>query len=155
MFYLFCVITPLKNAILSAFAVDPHLSTRARFFAVPQYYIHRILKKNRLFAYKMQIPQELSGNDKARCLAFCQVELAQIAADPGHLQFLMFSVEAIFHLDGQVNEHDFWYWSKKNPIGTRRKVFIHQRLQYGAGFGREGIIGPFFFENSVTVKSYL
>lgn len=42
-----------KNAILDAYAADPHLSTqrRARLFDVPRCYVHGVLK-NSSFAYK-------------------------------------------------------------------------------------------------------
>lgn len=103
----------------------------------------------------MQILQELSGDGKARRLAFCQDELARIAADPGHLQFLVFSDEAIFHLDGRVNKHNSRYWSKENPHWHQEETAHTKKITVWCGIWREGIVGPFFFENSVNGESYL
>lgn len=62
--------------------------------------ISRASKANGLRPYKLPVCQRQTDDDKARRLSFCRSKLRRIAADPGHLLFLVFRDEAAFHLDG-------------------------------------------------------
>ncbi|KAM7300033.1 hypothetical protein ISCGN_020597 [Ixodes scapularis] len=90
----------LIEAVLAVFESDPQLSTRraARLFGISEKSVRRILRKNNLRPYKMQVVQALHDGDNVRRLEFCKAELLRIKSNPGHLQFLLFSDEANFHL---------------------------------------------------------
>jgi hypothetical protein len=69
--------------------------------------MHRVLHKRlHLFAYKVQITQELKPNDKPKRLDFAIDVMHRIAMDPGFLQSMFFSDEATFHQSGKVNRHN-------------------------------------------------
>ena len=71
--------------------------------------VHRILKAQKFHPYKVHLVQALHGDDTDRRLEFC--EWVRNHMDPS----ILFSAEAIFHLNGQVNRHNMCYWSEVNP----------------------------------------
>jgi transposase len=114
--------------------------------------IQRILKKNNFHPYKVHLVQELHGDDTDRRMEFCQWFLAQ----ENLIQSVMFSDEAIFHLSGNVNRHNFRYWSNQNPRWIEAThVQIDPRVMVWAAIWRNHIIGPYFFDGNVTGESYL
>lgn len=102
---------------VEAFEANPLLSCRPAglMFGKSVSTVSRALKAKGLRLYKLQVCQRLMEDDKVRRLSFCPSELRRIAADPGHLQFLVVSDEATFHLDGRVNRQCTRFWVKTNP----------------------------------------
>lgn len=147
----------LAYGIMGAFEADPHLSTKraASLFGVSDYTVRRILRRHNLHAYKVHVLHELKPEDYERRLDFCREEILRIAANPSHLDFLLFSDEAVFHLDGKVNAQNCRYWSNGNPHWTMEKSQYFPKVTVWCGIWREGVVGPFFFDESVTGRSYL
>ena len=63
------------------------------------------------------IVQELHLNDYAARVAFAESTPEKIKKSPEFFKILIFSDEAIFHLDGGINKHNInhRHWSKNNP----------------------------------------
>ena len=93
--------------------------------------------------YKVQVLHELKPEDYERRLDFCREEILRIAADPSHLHFLLFSDEAVFHLDGKVNTQNCRHWSNGNPHWTMEKSQYSVKVTVWCGIWREGVVGPF------------
>lgn len=147
----------LSNAVLGVFEGRPGMSTNraARLFDVGTATVHRILKSHGHFPYKVQVVHELEPEDYDRRVEFCREELERISSNPAHIEFILFSDEANFHLDGSVNRHNCRYWSQDNPGWTFERPVQSPKVVVWGGLWKEGVVGPFFFDGNVTGQSYL
>ena len=69
---------------------------------------------------------------------------------------ILFSDEAMFYLSGNINRHNFRYWSDTNPHWLEAtRVQEDPRVVVWAGILEDQIIGPYFFDRNVTQESYL
>lgn len=139
---------------LSLVEVNPKISIRklSQECGISHPSVSRILKKHKYFPYKMHILQELHASDKDRRLEFCEFILSQ---SPNFVQNVIFSDEAIFHLSGHVNRHNSRYWSDKNPYWVDEHPQTDPRVMVWCGIHDKKIIGPYFFETTVTANSYI
>ncbi|KAG0417933.1 hypothetical protein HPB47_005249 [Ixodes persulcatus] len=66
----------LMEAVPAVFESDPQLSTRraARLFGISEKSVRRILRKNCLRPYRMQVVQALHDGDNVRRLEFCKID---------------------------------------------------------------------------------
>jgi hypothetical protein len=137
---------------------DPHLSVRrtANAADVSVGTAHAIMRGDIHFhPYKLQLVQELLPHDHAARIRFAEGQLAAIEGDPHLLENLVFSDEAHLHLSGEVNRHDFRYWSNENPHWHVGEPLHSPRVTVWAGIGHRGIVGPFFFTQTVNSERYL
>ena len=65
--------------------------------------VQRMLRTNGWHPYKAHVVQKLHDEDYANRIEFARDEVDRIAGDPMHLEVLIFSEEANFCLDGDVN----------------------------------------------------
>lgn len=63
--------------------------------------------------------------------------------------------EAKFNLNGQLNRHNCVYYSEENPHKIFEKSVNSPGVMVWAGICSRAIIGPFFFQGTVTGDSYL
>lgn len=118
--------------------------------------IRRILKKNKMFPYKVSLLQELSEDDPDRRMQFCQEIMDYIDLQPNFVSRILFSDEATFCLNGFVNRHNCRYWSDHNPHWMIEHRTQHpQKLNVWAGIIGNHIIGPFFLDGNLTSIYYL
>lgn len=96
---------------------DPNISTRclSREVGVSQRSVVRCLHKKGYHPYKPTFVQELSDDDHDRRLEFCQWLNSRLEDQSQFHLLIVFSDEAVFHVNGSVNKHNFHYWSKNNP----------------------------------------
>jgi len=118
--------------------------------------LRRILKEHKYHPYKLQIVHGLDEEDEAVRLDFCQWGVEAIEngiLDPSDI---CFSDEAIFSLNGHVNRHNCRYYSNENPHWRQDVHFQHdERVMVWCGIFCDSVIGPFFFDGTVTGQSYL
>lgn len=147
----------LSNFVLGVFEGQPGMSTRraARLFDVGRSTVHRVLRSNSQFPYKVQVLHELEPEDYTRRVQFCTEELQRLEANPAHAEFILFTDEANFHLDGTVNRHNCRYWSSENPGWTFQRPVQSPKVVVWGGVWKQGVVGPFFFSGNVTGQSYL
>ena len=68
--------------------------------------IHKVLRKNlRLYAYKVQLLQDLKSEDKPRRKEFAVTMLDRLDSDPGFLKHVCFGDESTFHFSGLLNRY--------------------------------------------------
>lgn len=60
-----------------------------------------------------------------------------------------------FKLNGTINRHNCCYWAFSNPQERISVSNSKEGLMVWCGISSKGLIGPYFFEGSVTGKSYL
>ena len=66
---------------------------------------------------------------------------------PDFSQFIIFSDEAHFQLNGYVNKQNCRYWSAENLLELREATQYPEKVTVWCGFWWGGAIGPYFFEN--------
>lgn len=144
--------------VVEFFVQHPHSTIRktANIDGMPSIgTIHAILKAAKFHPYVMQVHQMLREQDRQRRVVHANLQLALMEGKPDFLDSLLFSDEAHFHLHGNVNRHNFRYWSKSNPGWCREEPLHSPRVTVWAAIGCHGIIGPFFFESNINGTNYL
>lgn len=143
--------------VILAITENPHESTRS--IAIQQEISHRsvqrILKTNKFHPYKINLVQELNEDDPNRRIEFCEQMMERISRNPQFLRNIVFSDEATFMLNGNVNRHNFRYWSDVNPNWMHEQHTQYPlKLNVWAGIIDDRIIGPFFIEGNLTSERY-
>lgn len=146
-------------AVAQSVRENPRTSTRhrAQQLNISRTSLRRILHKDLgLFAYKVQLTQELKQNDHPLRHRFSVWALNELVNDVNFGRKIIFSDEAHFHLGGYVNKQNCRIWGSENPQVVVERPMHPNRVTVWCGFWSGGIIGPYFFENedgdSVTVN---
>ena len=105
--------------------------------------------------YKLLITQELKNTDFAQRKSFAETMLQKIDNGEIDLNDLLMSDEAHFKLSDTVNKQNFCYWSECNPNAIEQKPLHSQRVTVWVGVAKWGIIGPYFFTNTVNGQGYI
>ncbi len=117
--------------------------------------VRRILHVDLCFhPYKMMMTQELLATDPAARLQFCKRILEKIDNDELPLNRILFTDEAHFYLPGAVNNQNMRYWSDENPRIIHEKPLHSPKLTVWMGVASYGLIGPFFFDQTVNGNRY-
>lgn len=146
-----------EQRVLDAYRRSPEKSLRRgeEELGLSKSTIHRILRNFKLKPFKIQILQQLNDEDVDRRLQFAEEQLLAIHQDQDYLDKIIFSDEAIFSLTGSVNKQNCRYWSDENPHFFTEAPVNAPKVMVWAGIWSGGIIGPFFFDTTVTGDSYL
>lgn len=141
-----------------SFVENPRLSTRngAQQLGMSQRSVVRNLKHVKFHPYKIHLHQELNEDDFDRRVQFCEIMMDRIDQDPNFLHLITFTDESTFKLNGEVNRHNFRYWSNENPHWlVEAHTQTPQKLNVWAGLIRDRIIGPFFIQGNLDGERYL
>lgn len=144
--------------VAQAFVEDPHLTLRKASLQlqINRMSIYRNLKIIKFHPYKIQLHQELNEDDPDRRLEFCKIMMGRIDQNPNFLSQIVFSDESTFQLNGEVNRHNFRYWSNENPHWLREHhTQYKQKLNVWAGIFRDRLVGPFFINGILDGPRYL
>lgn len=115
----------------------------------------KILKKDlHLYPYKMQVYQELLPADYNRRLLYCQWFMQRLMNNDELLNVTFYSDEAWFHLSGYVNSQNMRLWSADNPHIFHETPLHPIQVGVWIAVSRRRLIGPIFFEESVTAERY-
>ena len=117
--------------------------------------VRRALKFSGFKPYHPQIVQKLKAEDQTARISFAEFILQKIAVDPNFLRKIIFSDEALFHLEGGINKHNLTHWSRSNPHWRIEKSLNSPKVMVWAALGATGIIGPLFIEGNVDADQYL
>jgi len=100
--------------------------------------------------------QQLQPNDFERRLEFVAHLIVRLEDDPHFLSKILWTDEAKFHNNGQVNHHNHHYWSDENPHwATETNRQIRWGVNVWLGIIDTHIIGPYFFEDNLNGMKYL
>jgi hypothetical protein len=121
---------------------------------ISQASVCRALKDLAYHPYKLQLTHELLLEDLGARLEFSLSQLEIIDRVPNFVVDILFSDEAYFNLHGGVNRHNCRYYAKENPHWEIGMPIHSPQLHVWAGVCSRGIIGPYFFEESVTSEVY-
>jgi len=133
---------------------SPGKSTRkaAAELGISRRSVQRILKNDlHLFPYKITVLHGLTARDKQSRLEFAEwTQREQMT-----MHNVWFSDEAHFHLNGVVNKQNVRFWASENPYVISEKVRHAPRVTVWVAISSHGIIGPFFFNETVNAERYL
>ena len=144
--------------VIANVLVDPHTTTRqiAADHGISQTSVIKILHAYKFHPYKMQLRHALNDNDPPQRLEFCTWAMEMIENDPTWSSNILFSDEALFYLNGKVNTQNYRYWADVNPHWMEGiKALNSPRLMVWCGIWGDVVVGPFFFEGTVTGAAYL
>ena len=143
--------------IIQFYENDPKQSLRrvANQVGVSHSTVRRALKFSGFKVYRPQVVQEPKNNDKIARIAFAEIIHTKTLQCPNFIKRILFSDEAVFHLQGGVNIHNSSHWSKDNPHWIIEKSLNLPKVMVWAAIGRPEIIGPFFIEGNVGGDKYL
>jgi hypothetical protein len=145
------------TAVLAAYEVCPVQGVRhvAQEGGISMKSVHRILKENDMYPYKIQLIHELERDDTERRLTFCDWATTQLDRNPEFAHYVIWSDEATFYLNGHVNRQDYRYWCKDNPHwAIESHTQRPQKLNVWCGIWDDLIIGPFFMRGNLTSDRY-
>jgi hypothetical protein len=117
--------------------------------------IHRMLHDLNLFPYKPHILQELNDEDLGARQVFARLMLHKFHLDPTLLNLIIFSDEANFYLNGHVNKQNSRWWSTFNPYFVINEPLHSEKTIVWCGIWDCGIIGPFFFDETINAERYV
>lgn len=144
--------------ILAIIHLDPHISSRQiqRNHGIPKSTVLRILRSHRYHPYHITLTQTLMPDDLRRRLNFCQWAQERIRQDPNFFRFVMFSDEATFKNNGELNRHNSHYWSDTNPHWHRHLDNQNRwSLNVWCGIVNGHLIGPYFFDQNLNGQIFL
>jgi len=144
--------------VLAAFSKSPNKSIRrlSAETGISQASVARILKENKWHPYKLHMLQHLSEDDPDRRMEFCEWAIDQMDRDPTFSAGILFTDEANFYMNGEVNRQNLRYWSDVNPHWTSpSRMQGAQKLMVWCGIWDTRILGPVFIEGNLTGEKYL
>ena len=129
-----------------------HLGTRLRRSSV-----QKMLRKTlKMKAYRRPLVKALLPGDIDKRVKWAEDYLEAAERDFTYPDYILWTDEAIFHLDGHVNRHNAVIWSVQNPhafmeCSNQKKAGV----MVWAGLIKDHIIGPFSINGNVTGQVYL
>ena len=117
--------------------------------------VNRIMKRLHWKCYIPRLSHALNEDDPDRRVEFCEWYLAKCAEDVEFAHKIVWSDEATFKLNGTINRHNCTYWCPANPHVTIERHVNLPGVTVWCGISALGIIGPFFFNETVNGESYL
>lgn len=119
--------------------------------------IQEVLKKKlKMKPYRAAKVQLLKPSDLNKRLAWAEALLDATDLDMTYPDYILWSDEALFHLDSHINRHNAITWGTTNPLGylevnTQNKAGV----MVWVGMLKDTIIGPFFIQGTLTGEKYL
>ena len=107
---------------------------------------------------KPYIPRLIHGpleDDPDRRSQFCEHFVSLCEDNTTFLNQIVWTDEAAFKLLGYVNRHNCIYWSDQYPHFTIATELNQSEIIVWAGILFAGIVGPVFFEGTVSGEKYL
>jgi hypothetical protein len=80
--------------------------------------------------------------------------LEKFENDPKLVDRIFWSDEAKFNMNTTVNQHNCTYWARENPHLKFEVPNTQERVMVWCGMSSDGLVGPYFFKDTVTGSSY-
>ena len=146
-----------RQIVEDGFMSSPRKSTRraSKELGISQTSIVRLLHDVHLKPYRPHLLHSLNEDDYDRRVEFSQIFQQLCNEDATFPEKIIWSDEATFKLNGQVNRHNSVYWAHENPHEILQKEVNAVGVTVWIGVSASGLVGPFFFEGTVTGDSYV
>lgn len=136
---------------------NPTTSTRriAQQVGCSQSTVCKTLKKEKYRPYKVSRVQKLLAADKPKRIEFCNwLNDLLTRHGPELMNQMFFSDEAWVYLTGNSNKQNSRVWAIENPHAYEESFLHVQKIGVWCAMSRKRIIGPVFFENTITADRY-
>ena len=150
--------SPAASAmVLERFRTSPRKSATqcARKTGVSSTSVRRILKAFKWKVYIARLLHAINDDDPDRRIQFCEWFQQMVNEAEEFVTKIVWSDEAQFNLNGTVNRHNCVYWAPENLHVHVDKAVSLPGVHVCCGLSARGLIGPFFFEGTVTGEAYL
>ena len=117
--------------------------------------LRKILTELNMKPYIPRLIHGLLEDDPNRRSQFCEHFVSLCEDDTTFLNQIVWTDEAAFKLSGHENRHNCVYWSDKNPHFTIATELNQPGIIVWTGISSAGIVGPVFFEGTVSGEKYL
>ena len=115
---------------------------------IPQSTVHKIVTQHlHMYPYKFHLVHHLTEGDKVKRIEFCRKFLKLCDDDENWISKILFTDEAHFHLNGDVNTHNVRIWSTDNPNEVIEQPLHSPKVTVFCGFSSKFITPPYFFED--------
>ncbi|KAK2946210.1 hypothetical protein BLNAU_18886 [Blattamonas nauphoetae] len=115
---------------------------------------HRIIHSLGFTPYRMQTSHWLFDQDYQERVRFCRWFLTKHQDSPTFLNQIWFTDESRFTLDSSVNIHNSYYYSRVNPHYHVEVPNTRRGLNVWCAISCLGMIGPIFYEGTMTGHKY-
>ena len=135
---------------------DPLVSTRqiSAETNISQSSVSRCLKKHGYHPFKFTLVQDLSEDDFDRRDEFCRWVLNRVENQDDWHKNILFSDEAVFHVNGSVNRHNLHYWSVENKNQIYPKGQDRKSVTIWCFLGPNGVIGYNISQSNMNSERY-
>lgn len=117
--------------------------------------VRLILKKDLEFkAYKVPVVQMLKDEDFEARLQACNKLLNMLQEEPDLKNRMLMTDECIFTLDNTRSPSHARYWSPTKPAAVQQRPMQPARQLVWCGLTSQHVIGPYYFEGSVSAEAY-
>ena len=123
--------------------------------------LRRIIKSDlKLKNFKLHVKHQLLPPDYDKRMDMCRWFLQKLQENPDFLDTVWFSDEAHFHLSGQINSKNAYFWGDSPPDYVLEQPLHSPKCTAWAAISPQGIIGPFWFVDddntttTVTAETY-
>jgi hypothetical protein len=116
--------------------------------------MHWILKRVHWKSYIPTLIHVLNEDDYDRRFQFWEWYVNKCAEDAAIPNKIVWSDEATFKLNGSVNRRNSTYWAPQNPHIAMEHHLNLPRVTVWCGISAVGILGPFFFNATLTGDVY-
>ena len=153
--------SPAKVAkVQEMFDQSPQKSTRqaARESGLSRHSILRVLHKELNYRpWKPHYVQELMPEDCDRRMEYGELMLGWYEDWPELFENILWSDEAVFHVDGFVNRHNCHYWgtNETDPKQTVERMQTRPKVTVCCGMTASRIIGPYVLRDTMNAERYL
>ena len=83
-----------------------------------------------------------------------EICLEKFNYNPALVDHILWSDECKFNRNGTVNQHNCTYWSTENPHAKFIVPNIEEGMMVWFGLSSNGLLGPYFFDETVTGSTY-
>lgn len=140
---------------MASISINPHVSTRilAQEVGVSKTTVHRILKKHKLYPYKVSLVQGLRPTDYEKRLTFISKMCVLYELDTFIFSKILFTDESKFCNNGIMNRRNSHFWSEENPEWMHETQHqVRWNINVWCGILNGQIIGPYFYDGNLTGK---
>lgn len=149
----------MKEIVMAKIHASPKKSIRrtSMELGIPKSTVGQILKQQNFHPYKLQILHHLTEDDPDRRVEMCEWFFKKLNENIRFIEnCVLFSDEALFYVNGEVNRQNVRYWSQQNPhfVDYSKQQGVHKVMVW-CGLWKSHVLGPFFFEDHVNGDTYL
>ena len=145
------------DAVMRVFALSPKKTRRkcSREIDIEKPIVHRILRAQKCKSYIPRLVHALNKYDPVRRLQFCEWFQHKCDERDDFQDSIVLSDEATFKLNDTINHHNSVYWANENPNIVEEDTVNFPGVAVWCSLSFRGLIGPYFFEETITGQTYL